>query len=87
MKTRTTTLGELKSMMANGEAKFAYVKKDGTTRVARGTNNLSLVPSDKKPGDGKNYAKDAGYCIYFDLDKMGYRCFSEKQLLGIIVEN
>ena len=85
MKTiRHTTLAELKNELRKGEVRFAYTKKDKTTREARGTNNLTFVPKDKQPGGGKNNAKDAGYCIYFDLDKMGYRCFAESQLLGII---
>jgi hypothetical protein len=79
---RHTTLAELKSALREGEVRFAYTKKDKSIREAKGTLKIDLMT--KKPGNGTNYAKDAGYCIYFDTEKDGFRCFAESQLLGII---
>lgn len=85
MKTiKHTTLAELKSALAKGIVTFEYTKKDGTIRTAKGTTNVGLMT--KKPGNGTNYAKDAGYCIYFDLEKDNFRCFNADKLIGIVEE-
>lgn len=83
MKTYTyTTLADLKSMMRSNITTFAYTKKDGTIRIAKGTLNPSLFT--KAPKGGYNPAKEAGYCIYFDVEKDNFRCFDADKLLGVV---
>ena len=67
--------------LANGFARFIYVKKDGTTRTALGTRSPSLIPVDKLPKgdmseDEATWEDSAKTIPYFDLDKNEWRSFS-----------
>ena len=65
--------------LANGFARFAYYKKDGTTRTALGTRSSVLIPTDKLPKGQLeiNEWEDIVKSIpYFDLDKNEWRSFS-----------
>ena len=62
----------------NGIVQFAYFKKDGSYRPARGTTNLAILPYDKRPKDDPSQAeKPPVYSVitYFDLDKQEWRSF------------
>jgi len=67
-------ISDLRNELANGVTNFAFIKKDGSVRVAKGTTNLAFVPVDKQPkGTGKASEK---VLAYFDLDKDNWRCLS-----------
>lgn len=67
-------ISDLRNELANGVTDFAFIKKDGSVRVAKGTTNLAFVPVDKQPkGTGKASEK---VLAYFDLDKDNWRCLS-----------
>jgi len=65
---------DLRNELANGVTDFAFIKKDGSVRIARGTTNLAFVPMEKHPkGTGKASDK---VLAYFDLEKDNWRCLS-----------
>jgi len=64
---------DLRNELSNGVTDFAFIKKDGSVRVAKGTTNLAFVPVEKHPKGGKASEK---VLAYFDLDKDNWRCLS-----------
>lgn len=64
---------DLRNELSNGVTDFAFIKKDGSVRVAKGTTNLAFVPVEKRPKGGKASEK---VLAYFDLDKDNWRCLS-----------
>jgi|DEB0MinimDraft_6_1074348.scaffolds.fasta_scaffold01970_11 hypothetical protein len=65
---------DLRKELSNGITDFAFIKKDGSVRIAKGTTNLTFVPVEKHPkGTGKASDK---VLAYFDLEKDNWRCLS-----------
>ena len=66
--------------------KFSYTKKNGETRYATGTNNLELLSI--VFGMDINTLKDerdrCGITTYYDVEKGGWRCLRDENLLEII---
>lgn len=82
--TKKVTITELKKMLAQGEVKFQYTKKDGSVRTAVGTLKSSLIT--KKPSGGVCNPREAGYTPYFDIEKGWWRVFAESKLIGVVEE-
>ena len=86
---REITPEELASMLTKGIVHFKYRKKakkgqpwdSGVEREAWGTKNMSVVS--KIPHGGYCPPKQAGYSIYFDVEKADWRAFSDTLLLGV----
>lgn len=76
-----------KKALHTGPIEFIYIKKDGTTRLAKGTLCESLLPKEptKTEGEGPTERKQRklpeGTIFYYDLEKSGFRSFNESQLL------
>ena len=65
---------EIRTKLAQGILNFAFIKKDGSVRIANGTTNLDLIPQEFHPkGNGKSSDK---VIAYFDTDKNAWRCLS-----------
>ena len=76
-------LEAMKKRMMRGECvRFAYMKKDGTVRIAVGTLQKQAVESNTT-GNGipKRYF---GMFAYLDLEKMAWRGFREERFIGTI---
>ena len=76
-------LEAMKKRMMRGECvRFAYMKKDGSVRVAVGTLQKQAVESNTN-GNGipKRYF---GMFAYLDLEKMSWRGFREERFIGTI---
>ena len=75
-------VNQLKNKLRSGQiVKFAYMKKDGSIRIAFGTTNSDFV-QDKVNGWGEsreNYATTA----YFDLEKSAWRSFRWENLVAV----
>ena len=73
---------QLKKKLRSGEiVKFAYLKKDGSIRVAYGTTQADFV-ANKVCGWGEsreNYATTA----YYDLESGGWRSFRWENLIAV----
>ena len=86
MLTATSKAIELETMkkrMMRGEVvRFAYMKKDGTVRVAVGTLQPQAVAANVK-GTGIP-KKFYGMFVYLDLEKMAWRGFLENRFVGTI---
>ena len=65
----------LKVKLSEGATKFAFVKKDGSVRIALGTTNLQIVPRDKHPKGNKASDK---VVTFFDLEKQAWRSLSNE---------
>lgn len=76
-------LETLKKRMMRGECvRFAYSKKDGSTRVAVGTLQAQAVEANVVgTGVPKRFY---GMFAYLDLEKMAWRGFKEENFIGIL---
>lgn len=76
-------LETMKKRMMRGEVvRFAYMKKDGSVRVAVGTLQPQAVEANVKgTGIPKKYY---GMFAYLDLEKMAWRGFKEERFIGTI---
>lgn len=72
---------ELKTKLQSGEVNFTYTKKDGSTRTARGTTNLGIIPESSHPQGG--YTSPEGVVRYYDLNSDGWRSFIAENLVSI----
>lgn len=79
---------ELKGLMEKVPVEFKYLKADGTQRTAHGTLCHDLIPaSDQPTGRGTFNGYEKGYAPYYDLDRMGWRCFRIDWLLWFNRDN
>lgn len=73
---------QLKEKLRSGQiVKFAYLKKDGSIRIAFGTTNPDFI-ADKVCGWGvsrEEYATTA----YYDLESGGWRSFRWENLIAV----
>ena len=76
-------LETMKKRMMRGECvRFAYMKKDGTVRIAVGTLQPQAVEANTVgTGLPKRYY---GMFAYLDLEKMAWRGFKEERFIGTI---
>ena len=74
-------LNELKARMRREVAKFAYLKKDNSIRVAYGTMMSALV-GDHINGRGVD-GDSRKVCTYFDIERGEFRCFQIQALIKI----
>ena len=76
-------LETMKKRMMRGECvRFAYMKKDGSVRVAVGTLQQQAVEANVK---GTGIPKRLqGMFVYLDLEKMSWRGFLENRFIGTI---
>ena len=76
-------LEAMKKRMMRGEVvRFAYMKKDGSVRIAVGTLQPDAVKANVK-GTGIP-KKFYGMFVYLDLEKMAWRGFLENRFVGTI---
>ena len=68
---------DLKTALNEGTVLFQFIKKDGTTRHARGTTCPDLVPADDMPKSSRTPEQQALYdrqtVAFYDIDKKGWR--------------
>ena len=68
---------DLKKALYDGVVLFEFVKKDGSTRHARGTTCPDLVPVDNTPKGKRTPQQQALYdrqtVAFYDIDKKGWR--------------
>ena len=76
-------LETMKKRMMRGECvRFAYMKKDGSVRIAVGTLQAQAVKANiQGTGIPKKYC---GMFAYLDLEKMAWRGFLETNFIGTI---
>ena len=87
---RAWELHYMKELLARAIVEFTYVKKDGSERVARGTNYGEIIPPSKMPSGAlaRKIAlgqAEPNYCSipYFDLDKEEWRAFSVERFVQV----
>lgn len=76
------TIEDLKEKMRNGVVEFSYTKKDGSTRVAKGTLNFDIMGEKNQPKTGVEYDFN-DTTRYFDVDSDGWRSFKNDNFIGI----
>lgn len=79
----TETIENLKSQMRNGVVEFSYTKKDGSTRVAKGTLNFDIMGVENQPKNGIEYNSDTT-TRYFDVNSNGWRSFKNDNFIEMI---
>lgn len=71
---------DLKKALYEGVVLFEFVKKDGSTRHARGTTCPDLIPTDNMPQNKRTPQQQALYdrqtVAFYDIDKKGWRSMS-----------
>lgn len=76
------TVEELKNKLQEGILVFSYIKKNGETRLARGTSNKDYIESKTSyrfTEESKSRVKKENLITYFDLDKNEWRSFNFEQ--------
>ena len=80
----------LRHLLARGVVEFTYIKQDGTTRTARGTNYGEIIPPSKMPSGAlaRKIAlgqAEPNYCSipYYDLDREAWRAFSIENFVQV----
>lgn len=71
----------VKEAMKKEEVIFSFVKTDSTKRIARGTNNLELIPTGKQPTKTSTKKVNPLQIRYYDLEKQSYRSFLASNIL------
>ena len=77
---KTTNVEDLKAMLQNGIVNFEFIKKDGTTRQAKGTLLTEYLPAPKT--DGTSRKPSDNVLVYFDLDKNAFRSLVKESFVG-----
>lgn len=73
---------QLKEKLRSGKiVKFAYLKKDGSIRIAFGTTHPDFI-ADKVQGWGES-REDYATTAYFDLECCGWRSFRWENLVAV----
>lgn len=80
---KMNTIEDLKEKMRNGVVEFSYTKKDGSTRVAKGTLNFDIMGEKNQPKTGVDYDFN-DTTRYFDVDSDGWRSFKNDNFIEII---
>jgi len=69
---------DLRKALNEGIVLFEFIKKDGSTRHARGTTCPELVPTDDTPKGKRTSEQQAAFerqtVAFYDIDKKGWRC-------------
>ena len=79
----TETIENLKSLMRNGVVEFSYTKKDGSTRIAKGTLNFDVMGEENLPKNGVSYDSETT-TRYFDVNSNGWRSFKNDNFIEIL---
>lgn len=69
--------------LAEGPVEFAYRKKSGELRIAKGTTNLSHIPEESHPQGYERTIKRPDNKPYWDLNSNGWRAFNLGQVVWI----
>lgn len=79
----TEAINNLKSEMRKGVVEFSYTKKDGSTRIAKGTLNFEIMGEENTPKSGVAYDSETT-TRYFDVNSEGWRSFKNDNFLEIL---
>ena len=79
----TETIENLKSQMRKGVVEFSYTKKDGSTRIAKGTLNFDVMGEENLPKNGVSYDSETT-TRYFDVNSNGWRSFKNDNFIEIL---
>lgn len=71
------------SKLAEGPVEFAYRKKSGELRIAKGTTNLSHIPEENHPQGYERNIKRPDNKPYWDLNSNGWRAFNLGQVVWV----
>lgn len=78
---------DLKKKLHEGVVSFTFKKKDGTTRTAKGTTKMDLIPEEKRPVektiDPNVVQGETSFQTYYDIDKQAWRSFVKSSLVSI----
>lgn len=69
--------------LASGPVEFAYRKKSGEFRIAKGTTNLSYIPEENHPQGYERNIKRPDNKPYWDLNSEGWRAFNLNQVVWV----
>ena len=79
----TEAINNLKSEMRKGVVEFSYTKKDGSTRIAKGTLNFEIMGEENTPKSGVEYDSETT-TRYFDVNSEGWRSFKNENFIEIL---
>lgn len=71
------------SKLATGPVEFAYRKKSGELRIAKGTTNLDHIPEENHPQGYDRNVKRPDNKPYWDLNSEGWRAFHLSQVVWV----
>ena len=71
----------IKQGLKEGKVIFSFVKTDSTKRIAKGTNNLDMIPATKRPTGSSTKKSNPLQVRYYDLEKQSFRSFLASNIL------
>lgn len=78
---KAVLIEQLKKKLHSGRiVKFAYMKKDGSIRIAFGTTNSDFIADKVFGGESREHFSTTAY---FDLEKGGWRSFRWENLIAV----
>lgn len=81
----TEAINNLKSEMRKGVVEFSYTKKDGSTRIAKGTLNFEIIGEENTPKSSVEYDSETT-TRYFDVNSEGWRSFKNENFIEILTK-
>lgn len=66
---------QMEELLRNGVVQVTFTKKDGSTRVLKGTKNMDLVPEDKHPKGDVKKSEAQDLITVYDIENDGWRSF------------
>lgn len=69
--------------LAKGPVEFAYRKKSGELRIAKGTTNLDNIPEENHPQGYDRNVRRIDNKPYWDLNSEGWRAFNLNQVVWV----
>lgn len=76
-----------KTALGHGFVKFAYIKKDGTYRVAIGTRCPEILGELNAQPNGGDKENCPSTCAYYDIIRGGWRCFRIDAFKEMLFDN
>ena len=79
---KPTTATELRNLLAESVKRFAFIKKDGTIRVALGTRDVNLIPKDVRAPKWIDDVSEKSV-VFWDLEEQDFRSLQTKAYVSV----
>ena len=79
---KPTTATELRNLLAKSVRRFAFIKKNGTIRVALGTRDVNLIPKDVRAPKWIDDVSEKSV-VFWDLEAEDFRSLTMETYVSV----